>query len=239
MASSAVVAQVRLKTRFIMELRYDPVPEFFDVRGKIIAEMHRNVKSFLPFWQSESGQIVLTNSLENNKDQLAVSSRRVLFALEDPPSVEVFIERAIESLHRVHGLMGVWWPAIQRLGVRFIEVVKSPHPTYEATRSSLIELFHKTPVTLPLTYIDSQAILVHERGRYGIGPTKRGDDWTKQAFQDDSTNVPDIGVAVDVDSYAPPFEVKDRLGLTTAFKGVVDLTLAVEESVLRAAHVIK
>lgn len=231
------MAGFRRKTRFIVELRYEPVPQFFDVRGRVIGELHPVVKPLLPWWQADSGQILLTDSLERPRDQVVVGSQRTSVVLEDPASLSAFVAHAELVLDHTYGLMGAWWPAIRRLGVRFIEVVKTPHATYEATRSALLHTFHKLPVALPLTYIDSQAILVHERGRYGIGPTKRGDDWTKQVFQDDSKNMPDIGIAVDVDSFSSSFAVKSQADLLAVFHDVLQLSLAVEEGVLRAANV--
>jgi hypothetical protein len=227
----------RRKTRFIVELRYEAVPQFFDMRGRIIGELHLLLKKQFPHWRVSDEQILFAGDVAVPRDQFIISTKRTMFVLEDPPSLEDFVTRAEPLLRASHNYLGKWWPAVARLGVRFLEVVRTPHATHQATRVALLDAFHKNPLALPLTFTDSQAVLVHDRGRLGIGPTKLGDEWIAQVFQDSKANVPDIGIAVDVDSFEKSFEVATPEVLCQVFRSVLDLTMTVEAAALRALKV--
>jgi hypothetical protein len=229
------VANRRQKTRFIVELRYPVASQFLDQRGHVIAAIHPHIEQRLQNWQSSLDQVVWTEESKVPRTQFVIHTKRAAVVVEDSDSLQAFIDLADRLLGLTYDQIGAWLRSVERIGVRFIEVVRPRENNYEEMNAVILDRFHKTPVELPLTYTDSQTILVHERGRYAIGPTKRGDEWLSTAFQHPTENVPEIGLAVDIDSFVANPTVKSRTELLAAVRSVLGITLSVEEALLRAA----
>jgi hypothetical protein len=231
------VAHLRKKTRFAVELRYPIAPGFLDRRGRVVSAVYPEVKK-LPHWQVTDEQVVFLSAAKEPSLQFAIGLKRCLIVEEDPDSLQAFLDWMDKYMGFIHQSMGELIPKIDRLGVRFMEVVSTPKLTYEKARQTCLQEFHKTPVDLPLDYKDSQAILVHKYGRYAIGPTKAGDEWLSSVFQDAKKNVPEVGYAIDIDSFATDVSIGSKNDLVTAARSVAGLTLAVEEALFRGAKIL-
>jgi hypothetical protein len=229
------VERKRRKRRFIVEIRYPIVPEFLDLRGRLIGKIHPQIDKTFKNWQADLDSVLFTDDLKEPRAEFYLDTRRTSVVFEDPPSVSSFLDEAKRLLGFAYDQFGGHVRILARVGVRFIEVVDSPAQDYEALVAMVLDKFHKQLVGLPLEYTDSQVILVHKYGRYAIGPTKKGDQWLKQVFKDPASNVPDFGFAVDVDSFAQDVAIRSKADLIAACYNVLRLTTALEESLLRTA----
>lgn len=232
------IAQHRKKTRFILELRYEAMPQFIDARGGLVATLLPTVKAEFPHWQVEPGQILFADGGEKPKNQIVLGTKRSLVIVEDGASLESFVTLAENVLQLAFPVMAAGWRVIDRIGVRFIEVARSPKPTYDSLRSHIVSTFHKTPLGLPLEHTDSQSVMVHKYGRYAIGPTKKKDDWLSTVFGAPDHGVPDIGVAIDVDSFVNGTKAHSIEALISGIRGVLSLTETVEEALFAAAGIV-
>lgn len=232
------IAQARKKTRFVLELRNEAMPLFIDVRGQIVADVYPSIRKQFPHWQAEAGQVLFADRTERPKSQIILGIRRSLVAIEDASSLEEFTGLAEQVIQLAFPTMESGWQSLERIGVRFMEVAKTPKATYDATRAHVLGTFHRTPLDLPLEHTDSQAILVHKHGRYSIGPTRRKDEWLSSVFTDHDANVPEIGIAVDIDSYGTGLASKTIDELLEHVRDVMKMTTTVEESLFVAAGVV-
>jgi hypothetical protein len=137
-------ASSRKKTRFIIEIRCEAIPEFIDIRGKIVSAIFPIARTQMQHWRADPGQVLFTNDIAQPRDQFVVGVRRSLFVLEDSQSLGYFLERAEELFQNVYPFMASGWQLIDRIGVRFIEVVRSPRPTHDALRAFVLEGEHLT-----------------------------------------------------------------------------------------------
>jgi hypothetical protein len=234
----SAIEKARKKTRFVLELRNEAMPLFLDVRGRIVADVYPSIRKQFPHWQAEAGQVLFADRADRPKNQIVLGIRRSLVALEDASSLEEFTGLAEKVLQLAFPTMESGWRSLERVGIRFMEVATTPKATYDATRAHLLATFHKTPLDLPLEHTDSQAILVHKYGRYSIGPTRRKDDWLSTVFTEPDTNVPEIGVAIDIDSFAKGLDSKTADELLGHVRDVLTLTTTVEGSLFVAAGVV-
>lgn len=225
------VASLRQKTRFVVEMRFDVVPTFFDTKGEFIARTHPLITARFPHWRANYDQVLFTEDLDHPVNQFLVSHKQVSVMLEDVPLQE-FADEADTLLGLAFDGLSKGLRKVSRCGVRFMGILNAKQASYEATKARALSEFHNNyRIDLPLEVVDSQAIIVHKYGRFGVGPTKRDDLWTKSVFQKPDKNVPEFGFALDVDSFAGDIAVGGRDAFITAFHDVLDLTVAVEQAI--------
>ncbi len=230
------VMKLRKKTRFIAEARYFVTPAFFDNRGKYIQTIHPQIKDRLGHWSSTPTNILFGESAEQPVNQFFLSPQRISVALEDPSSVEDFATFAMKCFGLAYDSFEGTVKKIDRLGIRFVEVLEAPKSEdYEATLKRILERFHKIPFDLPLTYKDTMARLIHEHGSFSIGPARKGEAWIETQFGAPEENVPDVGIAVDIDSTHLHLEMRSKQDLLQCFRSVLGLTRSVEEALARGA----
>jgi len=227
----------RKKGRFIVEIRFAAIPNFMDVRGEIISIVHPEIEKRCKHWKASDEHVLFLNDNDKPTQEFLIGMKRCFVALEDPGTMEEFSGFSAKMLGITYDRLGSWLKTITRFGVRFIEIVASTKSNYEETLSELLEKYHKLPFDIPLEYADSQAIIVHKYGRFGIGPTKKGDEWVQQIFKN-IENVPDYGIAMDIDSYAKNISVSSKGEFLKAFQNVFNLTSTVEEMLARSAGVL-
>ena len=225
---------VRRKLRAIVELRYPARPEIFDTKGKLLAVVHPVIEDQFPHWKADVGSITFLDDLTTPTREFMISLRRTAFILEDPGSVQEFVDKGEKCLGLVFDHLGGGVGSLTRLGVRLIEVCTPERPaSFEEMVATVCDSLLTLPSDLGLRTTDAMFNVVHDRGMYVVGPVKKGEEWVKQMFKNADTNMPDVGIGLDIDSYAEGVAVKTKHDLQAAFLSVYELTKAVEESLLR------
>lgn len=231
-----VLANTRRKARFIAELRFPRMPRFFDMRGSLIAELHPRVREHFPHWQSDPNSVLFGDRLEQPIDQFHVGLDRVAFRLEDPGTLQQFVDLAVKHLGFALDRLQPHITELARVGVRALSVhTKGDQLDFAHYAETVRDRFHKLPPDLSLEYADSFARLVHRHGFYVVGPVRQGEAWVTSAFRNPQEKVPAAGVGLDVDSFATALPYKGRDQAIRAFRDVLNLTLRAEEGIARHA----
>lgn len=225
-------SRFRRRGRFIAEMRYKVVPSFVDHRGQMIADLHSQLEEWFPHWKSGSGLITFLDRQENPLQEFTIGYRRSAVVLEDQGQVQHFIDRTTRYFQLVYDSIGDSIEAIDRFGVRIVEVLE---PEDGISRDDAVEIVlenhHKIPEDLDLPFNDSLSKVVHEHGFYQIGPAFLGDAWLENSFSEPERDLPDVGIGLDVDSYQRDLIISSFTDIEEALLAVTRLTKTVEESV--------
>jgi hypothetical protein len=225
------LSAIRLKTRLVVELRYPAIPSLLDRRGAIIDKIHPQIERRFPVWSVETAKITWTDQLPPKASEFDISLKRAAVILEDVPTHD-FVETAIKCMRLVHEALEPALSQVDRIGVRFIEILGQQRECdFETIRSDVFSRFHKMPFKLPLNYTDSAYILEHQKGRFVVAPTNGKDEWALRNFRvhDNLTT----GYAIDIDSYHKNIKIKGRDGLVKAVQDVLDVSKGVELALAR------
>jgi len=228
-----VIARIRKKARIIAEVRYPVVPQFLDMRGKIIGELNSAIKDPFDWWSSNPAQVLFLDRQEKPRAEFVMTPKQTAVILEDVTHVPEFLDRAEKYLRLSHELLGQWITTLSRVGVRFIEVLEVEGLTqFDPVLQHVLGKMHQLP-QVEVRHTDALVRLVHEQGYYQVGPVKRGEEWVKQSFKVPEENVPNAGVGLDIDSFAKDVKISDADGLISAVLTVAGLTTSVEEALAR------
>ncbi len=59
------LVKYRLKSKFVIEIRHEPMLDIFDRKGEIINKLQTAIKSELKHWKVQNNGILFLDSLEN------------------------------------------------------------------------------------------------------------------------------------------------------------------------------
>ena len=229
------LGKYRSKSRFVLEVRYEPLLQAFDRRGVLLETLHPIFKKKMGHWRSENVAVHLADDFKSPSKQITVDHLRSIIVYEDPGSLEEFHNDADKFLKNVKLVFPEGLVNIKRLGVRFINIFEMPsYGSYDEVFNKCLKTFFAPNLPLSLKFNDCGAILEHDSGRISVGPTKQDENWAKEMFSKNEDNVPKFGFGVDVDSYAKEVKCNSTSDLITSFKTVFGLTLAAENELVQA-----
>lgn len=225
---------VRRKVRAIAEVRYPAVAAIFDIRGRLIREIHPIIGDHFPRWETDPGGVHFSDDLSKPTREFVISLKRTAVIIEDPDSVQEFVDETKKYLGLMYGQVGKDIGLVSRVGVRLTEIC-SPQDarTHGDVIDRVTEGFVRIPDDLTVGLMGASLRVTHESGYFYVGSVKQGDPWVQQAFRDPGQNVPEFGIALDIDSYANDLEVGSADHLIKAFEAVFMVTKSVEEGLLR------
>lgn len=225
----------RSKSRFILEIRYEPLLQAFDRRGKLLETLHPIFKKKMEHWRTENVAVHLADDFKSPSKQITVDHLRSLIIYEDPGSLEEFANDADKFIRKLHEVFPDGLTNIKRLGVRFISIYELPsYDTYEDVLTKVMKTFFVAQLPLSLKFKDCNATFEHESGRINVGPAKQDENWVKQMFSRNEENIPKFGFGVDIDSYAKEVECNSSTNLISSYKTVFGLTVASENELIQA-----
>ncbi|MBC8377208.1 MAG: hypothetical protein H8E26_14280 [FCB group bacterium] len=226
-------SKIRKKSRFIVELRYEAIPDIFDKEGKIISDINPKVRNFLPHWNTKVGMVKFIELPEpNNKHEFAIAHNRTLIAFEDLGSVSDFLSKVDKYLSYMYSHIGEAVNNIARCGVRFIEVMDMPKVKgIKKVNERIFESFFKLPSGIPIKPKDVMQKIDHEDGHVLLGPTTSEEKWAIDSFRDSNHMPFKYGVGLDIDSYKSDTQVNNIEELRDLVHKVYDRTKAIEESI--------
>lgn len=231
------VARVRQKGRFIIELRYPAATQLLDSRGKVVSALRGRLEARFPHWGVTQSQILFTDRPATDKPacELAIMMRRMNVIIEDPGTLEDYWKEASGYLRAFFDALQPSLRSIDRIGVRLITIAgRRGAMNYEEIRKSILTTFHKVPLDLPLEYQDSMSVLVHKHGQFVIMPVRRSEEWVSKTFRLVDGRIPEVGYAMDVDSFSTDLEVDSASDLLTACQAVLGVSQSVEQAMVRA-----
>lgn len=228
-------AVTRKKARYVCEVRYHPVSDVLDMRGRTLARMKDAFSPALQNWRVASVAVNLVDDLEAPAREIFVDHQLARLIMEDPKSTDEFREASSKMLDRLWTLFGSWLTAIGRIGVRSITVHDAPGcASFEDVRAKVMRTWMASTMPVDLNVTDLAVTLNHETGRIMVGPVRTGEDWAKAMFTRPGENMPAYGLGVDVDSSATEVAVSRAKDLLKAFDAVLRLTLMTEQDIVKA-----
>lgn len=225
----------RAKSRCIVELRYVPLVQAFDKRGALLETLNAAFKDKMPHWRAENVAIRILNDPDATTREIAVDHKRYLLAYEDPGTVQEFLDDGKRVIQLVHSVLPDLWEGINRIGVRFISVLKADgYGDFADIHAKVMSTFFAPRIPLSLAITDCRAVLEHETGRMLVGPARRGEAWLREVFSTPDAHMPEIGFGLDTDNYVVNPKIGSVAEVITAFTTVYEQTLATEYEVAAA-----
>jgi len=227
----------RKREKYIFEIRYKANPKIADDRGDITAIIWKKFEKILPEWQLENAGIIFSDKLENSKVRAEIGIHRTAFVMEDPSSRDFFIDNAISFFAEVYDYLGSdWKTTIKRIGFRSIFVYVHPRvKSYTDIINFIKDKFLKTiPVMSKNPQLkDLKITIVHEFGRWEVGPFKKGELWAKTMYNDPDKGTPDAGIAIDIDTADIEVKINQKSDLNECFKKISLISTGIEEQIIK------
>ena len=226
-------SKVRKKIRAIAEIRYPAAPKLFDMRGKIIENIHPEIQDYFKHWKTDLGTVTFSINQKLQVGEFVISLKRTAIILEDIGSIQEFIDKTKKYLQLMYKTFGSEIGRLTRVGVRFIEICTlSGENKFDDMLNRVSSKFLNLPSDLAIQQTDNLIKVVHKNGFFQIGPVKKEEDWVKQLFADIDRNIPEVGIGLDIDSYSTDIEIKSEKQLLAAVDAVFKVTKSIEESLL-------
>ncbi len=227
--ASDELRKARRKAKFVVELRFEPMPEAFDRRGEVLRILHTRFQKKMKHWSGENVTVKVTDDLQKPSKQILVEHRRFAVTYEDPGSFSEFVDDAEEAMCLVKDVFGTAMTNVERLGVRFVSILESENAhSYDEAMAEVRGVYLAPDLPISIAPNDFNVTLRHEAGQLIIGPVKKGEEWIAQMFAHPEQRVPDYGIGTDVDSFASTVTAKDSGELISTFRKVLALTQASE-----------
>lgn len=223
--------QSRAKGRFVIEVRCEAIPRLLDNRGYVIQRLSSLVAPHFPHWRTSDGRVTFTDTAapDDPTCELSISTKQITIILEDISGLPEFASVAEQYLSLAFDALQVQSLDVSRIGCRLISVHTSPIiADFERARLLVLDRFHKMPIELPFQYTDSAWSLVHDHGRFTVMPYQQSDDWGRQIFKSTRKQLPEFGIALDIDSFEKSRRIGSRRDLARASLAILDLSRATE-----------
>lgn len=219
----------RSKSKFVVEIRHEPMLDLFDRKGEIISKLHPAIKPELEHWRVQNNEISFLDSLESPTDIAFTELKRFGIGFESGRSLvkfknyfKKFLYPAYENFYKKVG-------SAQRIGFRLLSVlVKKDEENFDVINENIInKFFQKLPIDAPSK--DSQIHIVLENGYYLLGPIskERHENWIHTHFR--NTSVEQDGYGIDIDAYATDVDISSSSKFENAVLSVLDLARSIEE----------
>ncbi len=223
----------RKKSKYVFEVRYDPLSIAADRRGFAINNLHKKFQKKMGHWQILNVAVKILDDLNKPLKQLIISHLNSILIYEDPDTMEEFFDdtkRFIESIYEIYseGLGN-----IKRIGVRFTSIFEfKDYSNFDEVFKRVMESYFSPKLPLSINPIDCRAVLNHEFGQIDLGPVKKDELFVKDSFIKSDVNVPDVGLGVDIDSFVKDIKANNSSELFEAFKKVFELSQATEQELV-------
>ncbi len=219
----------KCKTMMVMELRYPPLLEAFDNRGKVLQELKSEFHNKIEHWKCEGVAVHFADNFEKPTKQLLVDHLRSFIMYEDPATEGEFKDDAIRFAKALKKVFSTKFSNIDRLGVRYMSIFEVKRfSSYNDALSIVMKKYFQEKLPISIKPKDCRATFVHENGSLNIGPVRKDEGWVKQTFSLPENNVPSFGLGVDIDSHASNLEISSSSNMAKSIGTVFELTKAME-----------
>jgi len=227
------LGSLREKARYILEIRYPPLVQAFDRRGKVLEVLFPRFRQKLEHWRTENVEVTIANNLESPSRAISVGHLRSSIIYEDPGTRQEFLDDSRAFIAGLEEVFPEGLKTITRLGFRSIGIVK--HETassFDEVFASVRSRFLHPQLPTTLRFTDCAVTLEQENCRVMVGPVKTGEDWVRNAFAKPESNVPAFGIGLDVDCYSHDLDCGSPGALAAAARALGELALKIEEETI-------
>jgi hypothetical protein len=188
---------------YIMEIRYEPIGHFLDIRGAVADYMQKNM---FGHWQIGNNQVDFWNAetREEDKNVAFVSHRNCGYSSIAPPTDNFFEDNAGKFVRVLCECPHFRLPSVTRLGVRFRFFMGSKKP-FEDLKKAVTKTFYRDEVgdLVGGEIVDVAATLISQQKDYSLnfnlGPME--DKQVKQVFRTGFEDLEKSGLFVDMDFF--------------------------------------
>jgi len=222
----------RKKHRYAFEFRYPPLIQAFDRRGKILENIHPSFINKIPHWDTKNVAVHFKNILEGAPTrQIFIDHHRTFLTYENDTTDVSFDEFYQDSKKLINKFFTVFPDNIEnikRVGVRLTSMFETRNfNNYADVIRKVKGTFFTNTFPMSKKITDFHISFKHEFGFILIGPVIKDDEWLKNTFTNtDTGNIPDYGLALDVDSFLKDISPHD---LEKVFVDVFNASIEIEK----------
>lgn len=232
------LTEYRSKSKFVIEVRHEPMLELFDKKGEIINKLHPAVKSELKHWRVQNFEIAFSDSLEAPLDLAFAELKRFGMGFESGKSLVKFKNYFNKFLYPAYEKFYKKIGTAQRIGFRLLSVLnKKNEEEFEVINNNIIEKFLKE-LPIPSPPKDSKIHIILDNGYYLVGPIskERPENWIHTHFR--NTTVEQDGYGIDIDAYITNVDVSNTEKFKNAILSTMDLARSIEEQLAKYLEII-
>jgi|GEM_PF-4556155 len=138
----------RAKSKFVIEVRHEPMLDLFDRKGEIISKLHPAIKPELKHWRVQNNEISFLDSLESPLDIAFTELKRFGMGFESGRSLVKFKNYFQKFLYPAYEKFYKKVDMAQRIGFRLLSVLNKTHEEdFDSINSNIInKFFQKLPI---------------------------------------------------------------------------------------------
>lgn len=226
-------SKLRQKRRLVFEVRYDPILETFDQRGKILDTLFSKFKAKAPLWRVSNVEIQIMDDLTSPSRYFSVDHLTSRIVYEDPGSMQEFYDDTTRFIESLYDIFPKNLTELNRVGVRFVSIFQLTRlKSFQEVLEKIKTTFYNPNLPVSINLTDCKTTLRHDAGQIIIGPVRKDEDWINQTFKLLNQNIPQFGLGVDIDSFVTNVSCKDQNQILETFSSVYQLTTATEREII-------
>jgi len=223
------LAEYRVKSKFVIEVRHEPLLDLFDRKGEIISKLHPAIKSDLKHWRVQNNEIAFLDSLESPENIAFTELKRFGLGFESGKSLVKFKNYFQKFLYPAYEKYYQKVATAHRIGFRLLSVLaKNEKEDFDIINKNIMNMFlQKLPIdAFPK---DLRIHIVLENGYYLLGPIgkERNEDWINKNFR--NRNLDCDGYGIDIDAYVTDVDISNLKKFKDAVLSTLDLAKSIEE----------
>lgn len=233
MSRSDPLKDARAKCRYILELRYAPLVQTFDRRGRVLELIYPLFEAKTGHWKVDNAQVAIADDFEKNSKLVAVGHLRSSISYEDPATQGEFTDDCLRLLAALKEVFPEGLSHLRRIGFRAVSVFRPrAASSFPEVYSLVRDRFLTASAPTTLAFSDCRVTFSSDTSNVTVGPCRAGENWVKAEFTHPDEHMPAFGIGLDVDSFATEITCRDTNDLKRAMETVSSLTFRVETEIL-------
>lgn len=220
-----------LNRKIIIEIRFDPIPQYLDIKGTILQELLALKLIDKPDWSVGESYVKIADNKNDNEARviIQVQLNRISFISSKISS----IEKVFTDFFKIYKVACDKLTELKviRIGCRIQGTYKTKSTTFEELFNNFKESFPNQVFLDDFPTKDLRIQIVYQNGNYQLGPVKENDPFLETAFNHEERNNT-VGIGLDTDNYL--LNTGTNLNSQSKIKDVIIASLAVEKSMIES-----
>lgn len=213
----------RKKNRLICEIRHKPFLKLLDEKGMIIEKFSSLFSDKIGEWKLSELNCNFLNHLDKPTKSFNVGFKRSSITYEDPQNLNEFFSDCYQLVKALYEVSPSTYSSIVRLGVRITSVFEIKDlNNFELVNNKIISSYLSNDLPFKEEVADNRIILVFQNSKIQFGPVDKDDKFIKETFKQPNNNIPEYGIAFDIDAHSNFLEITDEADITKEIKRLAD-----------------
>ena len=223
--------KVILNRKIIIELKYEPILHFLDLKGIIQQELIDLNLIEKPDWSIGDSHVKVADNKNDTQARvlIQVQLNRVSFISSKITSIEKFTSDFFKIYKVVCDKLTDL--SIIRIGCRIQGTYKTKSSTFKALLKSFKEAIPGQVFFDGFPTNDLRIQIVYQNGNYYLRPVQKNYPFLDTAFNYDG-RINDVGIGLDTDNYL--LNTGENLNSQAKIKDVITASLAVEKNMIES-----